>query len=129
MGNLALRLKDNWDTREGYGGWGGLSTAWKSGSELSIIRRGSTSNGKLAIDAADGFALRDEQACQILCEVAAFWGIGEQVAIFGQEVLDDGRKRDDGRHTIPCSINQLEHCLADAVFFGELAVEQMTGIS
>ena len=62
--------------------------------------------GKLAIDAADRFALRDEQAGQLLCEVAAFGSIGEQVAIFGQEVLDDGRKRDDGWHTIPWHINQ-----------------------
>ena len=56
-------------------------------------------NGKLTIDAADSFAFSDEQTSQVLGEVAAFWSIGEQVTILGQEVLDDSRKLDDGRHS------------------------------
>src|SRR5215212_3024295 len=54
---------------------------------------------KLAIDAADGFAFRNEQASQILGEVLALWVVGKQVRVLDQEVLHDSWKLNNRWHT------------------------------
>ena len=54
--------------------------------------------GELAVDAEDGLALGDEQAGEVLGEVAALALVGEEVAVLGQGVLDHLGKFDDPWH-------------------------------
>jgi len=56
-------------------------------------------DGKLAVDTADGFAFRDEQASQILSEVSALGLVGKQVCVLDQEVLHDGGELNNRWHT------------------------------
>lgn len=69
-------------------------------------------DGELAIDAADGFALGDEQASQVFGEMTAFRGIGKQVGILGQEVLDESGKLDDRWHRSLLALSRVQQSLA-----------------
>jgi hypothetical protein len=69
-------------------------------------------DGELTIDAADGFALGDEQVSQICCEMVAFRGVGKQVAILDQEVLDESGKLDDRWHRSLLTLARVQQSLA-----------------
>ena len=54
--------------------------------------------GELVVDAEDGLALGDEEAGEVLGEVAALALVGEEVAVLGQGVLDELGEFDDPWH-------------------------------
>ena len=54
--------------------------------------------GELAMDAEDGLPLGDEEAGEVLGEVAALALVGEEVAVLGQGVLDELGELDDSWH-------------------------------
>jgi len=54
--------------------------------------------GELAVDAADGLALGDEQSGEVLAEMLTFGCIGEQFPKLFEAFLHDGRELDNGWH-------------------------------
>ena len=76
--------------------------------------------GELVVDAEDGLPLGDEEAGEVLGEVAALALVGEEVAVLGQGVLDQLGELDDPWHD-RCSAVQLR--LDVPVGLGEKAIE------